>query len=191
MAKRLSRTGLGGAAVLAASLSAPAQAKPATMKCPEKAVAGGCEGPKECLYPHWDPSMYWQCDASGAAKRMPCPKQLWWNNNDKMCDHTDSTTSSQTAMTVVGNATLRTGTKQVVGLKVDLGLVNQVVVFTSMTGLMLCQATTGEDGVAACNSKAGLVADVATLQRGFKATFAGKPERKLEPRSVQGQVKPG
>lgn len=154
-------------------------------------MEGGCKGAKACLYPHWDPTSFWQCNASGVSKRVPCPKELWWNDNARECDWPRSATGKQPAMTAVGSATLKTGTKQVVGLKADLGLVGQVVVFTSVAGLPLCQAITGADGIAACDSNAGLSADLATLQRGFKASFAGNPDRKLEARALQGQVKPG
>lgn len=57
-----------------------------SFKCP-KPPAGGCKGPKDCLYPHpKSKKHYVQCNDAGIAYQMPCPEGLLWNNKDKICD---------------------------------------------------------------------------------------------------------
>jgi len=66
-------------------------------KCPAGDVAGGCKGPKDCLYPNpANCSSFIQCTAAGLAYVMPCPSGLQWNDNEKICDWPSQSTCGRT-----------------------------------------------------------------------------------------------
>jgi hypothetical protein len=163
-------------------------AHPTAHQCPAEDIINGCDGGDHCLYPHWDGRYFWQCDQTGASKANHCPGALMWNQRRKTCDWQAAATTPQSAMTA-GIATFDHPTKQVRGLTADLGLINEPVVFKTMTGVELCTAKTGPGGVATCNSATHLPIDAAVLLRGYTASYAGNAAYKLQARTAPGQVK--
>lgn len=78
---------------IAALRSQPAAARGINFECPEEDIAGGCKGPKDCLYPHpSDCGLFIQCNDAGVAYEMPCPAGLQWNDNKKICDYPHQST---------------------------------------------------------------------------------------------------
>jgi len=75
--------------------------------CPAEDVAGGCKGPKDCLYPNpSNCSTFIQCTAAGLAYVMPCPSGLEWNDNEKICDWPTQSTCPKNSPTTSSTTTV-------------------------------------------------------------------------------------
>jgi len=156
--------------------------------CPSEDIINGCDGGESCLYSHWDPRYFIQCDQTGKAFVKSCPKGLEWNSKRKTCDWPQNANIVQGPLTA-SPATLLVAKKQLIALHADLSLIGEKVTFKTLDGMLLCEATTGENGVATCSSPAGLSPIIENLRKGYMASYAGNPAMRLAARSARGVVK--
>lgn len=187
---RIHRAVLGVAFTLALAIApgGTVDAHPTTFSPPAEDLINGCENGHACLYPHWDPRYFWQCDQSGACKAIACPDKLFWNQSRFTCDWLASRTTKQSGMTT-SPAKFHAQTRQIVGMSADIGLIGEKVTFTTKGGAVLCSATTGKNGIAKCDSKVGLKGTTTTLTAGFIATYEGNGAHQFVARKANGEVK--
>lgn len=163
-------------------------AHPTTFSAPDEDLINGCDNANACLYAHWDPRYFWQCDQSGACKAIACQDKLYWNHSRLTCDWLAHRTTKQSTMTTAA-AKFNAQTRQIVGMSADIGLIGEKVTFTTKGGVVLCSATTGKNGIAKCDSKVGLKGTTTNLTAGFVAVYEGNDSKQFLARKAIGEVK--
>ncbi len=177
--------------VAAVTPSAPAAADvPVTFDCPGPYVEPG-------LYPDHDPRYYWQCfeDPQTPAFLRQCGIDgsgdwLYFNYQLNVCDFSRNVAYEQPSMTA-GTAQLHLltpGLYQLTDLSGDPSLRNETVTFTTVNDTVLCSASTGNTGVATCQTQPALTDVASLLTSGYKAVYAGNPTAYFDPRTASGAV---
>ncbi|MCM1972945.1 chitin binding peritrophin-A domain-containing protein [Streptomyces sp. G1] len=155
-----------------------------------------------------DGRYFYQCDNAYRPYRHRCPDGMLFNEEARpgpVCDWPDQvyTHGPRPAVTALRAepALYDPDKRQVTGLTAVMkqGLIGEKITFTTMTGVVLCTATTDKPGginapgpdtisTASCNSKTGLTIPAGTVLRGYKAVYAEDSEL-AHPDHATGTIK--